>query len=862
MKTPYLLTLAACLASPALRAQTAPARPAPPPDDEVVILSPFEVSSGKDTGYMASEGATGTRYAAPIMEVPISVQAITSEFLEDFFLLDLAEVTAYTSGFIVNNNGGTDAFNVRGIRSYGTGTYRNGLKSDGIYGPVAVDRIEIVRGPNAAIYGATEPAGLRNIVTKNAGPKKSVSLRLAGGTDDFYRVALDINTPLTKRTLFTRFAYSIEESKQYIQDFSLYRRKNFYHATTWRIGPKTTFSYHLDYIKYRAPQSSNMPWVRASAELPNASGGSTATDAYAGYFGSGLFQQYQNLNYAGKGPFTDMEFTQIDANFSHQFSRWLSLRVLAGRIQRNQDILRIQSKATTRYLYDLYDPATGNIPRPDMGSYRSPGSYDTSIYNGDPWYYLSQGAGALGGTLGGVTIPELARNRATQVNVQADLLAQFKTGPVAHKLLLTADYSIYDADSRTRRSVARDPSDPSQLPGDPSTWHLWNGAVTLNDSFWGDWSFTSPDFDYATDFSNTEKWNYLLLWTEQQNINKGIMLSERISLFDNRLIAFIGARHDEMSITLINHLQPLAYERQTYAPGTMIRYGGDRADTFQSGLLYKLNPALSLYINYSESFNPTSRTDGANRDYYHNPLPAQRGAGYEIGLKAALFDQRLNFTLTWFDTDKKKYPRQALDENGADRLPTYFGDTATGFSYLNDINTRGVELDLNSRPTPSLSVIFALCYNEVSYTYVQNPAEQNLLNVPPDATPTWLGSLALTYKVGRGALKGMNFRLGARYIGEQIVSNAAATASVFGNSKYKAPYDHRYNDIGGRTYDRYYFENPAYVLVEGGVGYGWRTGKIRHGASLNVRNLLNQKYMSGLKPGAPMSLILSYDISL
>ncbi|MDR0353642.1 MAG: TonB-dependent receptor [Opitutaceae bacterium] len=845
-----LLAAAAGVSAPAQRAPSAP-----PPDEEIVILSPFEVNSAKTTGYMAAEGATGTRYAAPIMEVPISVQAITSEFLEDFFLLDLAEVTAYTSGFIVNNNGGTDAFNVRGIRSYGTGTYRNGLKSDGIYGPVAVDRIEIVRGPNAAIYGATEPSGLRNIVTKNPTAKPFARIRLAAGTDDFYRVALDLNTPVTKRTLFTRFAYSVEESGQYLQDFTHYRRKNFYNATTWKIGPKTTFSYHLDYVWYRnqAQMAGSMPFVQAEVELPDASGGITAKDAIIGYFGSGLFQQYQNLNSSGRGASTEMEFTQLDANLTHQFSRWLSLRVLAGRIQRNQDILRSQGAGNYR---DIYDPASGTIMR-----LTGMGPYGGSIY-----YYLSRGAGANGGTLGGVTIPQIERNRLTQTSVQADLLAQFNTGPLAHKLLLTADYSISDNTGRTRRSVVRDPSDATQLPGNPATWKTWNGAVTLNDSFWGDWSFTNPSFDYAFDFFNTEKWNHDQLWTEQQRITKGIMLSERISLFGNRLIAFVGGRHDEMSITLINHLQ-IAYDFNQavpaiYAPGTQVRYPGDRADTFQSGLLYKLTPALSLYVNYSESFNPTSRTDGANRDFYHNPLPAQRGAGYEIGLKAALFDQRLNFTLTWFDTDKTKVPRVALDDDGYTRLPSYFGDTSNGFSYTNDINTRGVELDLNARPTPALSIIFALCYNEVSFTRVQNPTEQYLLNVPPDATPKWLGSLALTYKVGQGPLKGMNFRLGARYIGEQIVSNNAGTASVFGNSKYKAPYDSRYNDIGGRTYDRYYFENPAYILVEGGFGYGWRTGKTRHGASLNVRNLLNQKYMSGLRPGIPMSLILSYDITL
>ncbi|MDR0901223.1 MAG: TonB-dependent receptor [Opitutaceae bacterium] len=858
MKYSHLIIAAscACLAPLSLHAQKAPATPVPP-DDDIVTLSPFEVNAGKTTGYMAAEGATGTRYAAPIMEVPISVQAITSEFIEDFFLLDLNDVTTYASGFVINGNEGSSTFNVRGIRSNGVGTYRNGMKSDGIYGPVAVDRVEIVRGPNAAIYGATEPAGLRNIITKNPALKPFASLRLSGGTDDFYRVALDVNQPIVQRTLLTRFAASVEESKQYVADFAHFRRKNLYNSTTWKIGPNTAVTWHLDYVQFRnQAQGANLPLVQALVELPDGAGGTVNTTATVGRFGTGLWERFQNMNTSGRGANHEMEFTQLDASFTHQFSKWLSLRVLAGRIQRNQDIMRTSvGTPANRNIYDrwTYDTATQDYVIPLLTMTSPRGSYV---------YYLTDtavsGAGSyLGGTLGGVYTPRIERNRLTQANVQADLLAQFRTGSVSHKLLLTADYSIQDSRSRQRLSVERDPADTANGrndPADPSTWTHWGGLVTLNDSFWGDWGFTNPDFAYTFDFFNADKWNYDTLWTDDQQVTKGIMVSERAAFFGNRLIAFAGVRHDEINTTIIDHLNAtnnVGDSMVDHAPGGMRRYAPDRAVTMQSGILYKLTPELSAYVNYSQSFNP-NRSDGANRDINRNPLSASRGEGYEIGLKAALFGEKLNFTLTYFDTDKKKVPRVARDELGQ---AIYIPGSTDQYSNLNDINTRGVELDLNARATPSLSILFAAGYTDVSYTYVQNATEQYLLKVPPDGTPKWMGSLALTYNIRQGMLKGMNFRLGVRYTGPMLMSNSSY--SLFGNSKYNAPV----LSIGNRTYQQYYFENPALTLVEGGASYTWNTGRVRNSVGLNIKNLLNQVYLRGSRPGDPMSLILSYDIS-
>ena len=57
----------------ALAAATALAQTATPAKEEVVELSPFEVKSSDDRGYIAAETMTGTRVATQIKDLPYTV---------------------------------------------------------------------------------------------------------------------------------------------------------------------------------------------------------------------------------------------------------------------------------------------------------------------------------------------------------------------------------------------------------------------------------------------------------------------------------------------------------------------------------------------------------------------------------------------------------------------------------------------------------------------------------------------------------------------------------------------------------------------------------------------------------------------
>jgi outer membrane receptor for ferric coprogen and ferric-rhodotorulic acid len=74
-------------------AQTAPARAPSAPAEETVDLSPFIVSTERETGWSANDTLSATRTKQALKDVPVNIDAITSDFMEDLGLNTADEVT-------------------------------------------------------------------------------------------------------------------------------------------------------------------------------------------------------------------------------------------------------------------------------------------------------------------------------------------------------------------------------------------------------------------------------------------------------------------------------------------------------------------------------------------------------------------------------------------------------------------------------------------------------------------------------------------------------------------------------------------------------------------------------------------------
>jgi len=142
-----------------------------------------------------------TGYAVPLEKAPSVATIITADDIKAMGALTLDEVLESVPGFHVMYSGlssSVDIYSIRGMytnRGPQTLMLLNGhrISSDvaaGIFPDTAkinvqnISRIEIVRGPGSAVYGADAFSGVINIITKNARELDGFHIGVKGGSFD------------------------------------------------------------------------------------------------------------------------------------------------------------------------------------------------------------------------------------------------------------------------------------------------------------------------------------------------------------------------------------------------------------------------------------------------------------------------------------------------------------------------------------------------------------------------------------------------------------------------------------------------------------------------------------------------------
>jgi len=148
---------------------------------------------------------TARKTEETLQEVPVAITAVTSETIEDLGIKDLADISKITPGLIFDNEF-SRAGNRPVIRGQGNIQGQSGVSYfiDGVYisGSIAaydlndVERIEVIKGPQSALYGRNTYSGAINIVTKSPGDELSGDAKLEIAEDDQYEIAGTLRGPI------------------------------------------------------------------------------------------------------------------------------------------------------------------------------------------------------------------------------------------------------------------------------------------------------------------------------------------------------------------------------------------------------------------------------------------------------------------------------------------------------------------------------------------------------------------------------------------------------------------------------------------------------------------------------------------
>ncbi|OAI07833.1 TonB-dependent receptor [Methylomonas methanica] len=200
-----------------------------------VKVSPFDVSFQLDSGYLASNSVSGSRFDAPISDLPFALQAFTESFIKDQKPRDIFDIARYSPGVTYRSNDFNEGNANLAIRGFAVGSLAGGnihTLRDGVHGPSILDftnisRVEVVKGPASFLYGQVAPGGIVNVITKNPQRQFAANADARYGSYGEYRFDVDVTGPATK-TLSYRLAASYDQDMHYWEP---------YDAHSWNISP-------------------------------------------------------------------------------------------------------------------------------------------------------------------------------------------------------------------------------------------------------------------------------------------------------------------------------------------------------------------------------------------------------------------------------------------------------------------------------------------------------------------------------------------------------------------------------------------------------------------------------------------------
>lgn len=741
---------------------------APPPlsaqekaAETVITLNPFEVrAAGESNLWTVNQSSGGTRVAVPIKELPFSLDVLTTRFMDDFIVSDLGEVLSQVGNVsgLESYTGAGSGNSIRGFSQYYQ--LRNGFYRNGVIDKTLVSRVEVIKGPYAAIYGRGEPGGVINYISKRPvfGKNSGKALVEAGGNRTG-RVQLEHNLALGRRTALL-LAGSYAE-REFDQMFTYERTRNFGAVLRHNFSDRTEILLEYEHMFRRNNRGRPVIDIRIDGLDPT----DGTRNKYTGEFAYDFMAKYGWVNTLGPTTYSDRQLDTVNLTLVHQFSADASLRVAYN-----------DSKTTQDYDYTAFGGSTILV---------NPTTRQFTRWNS-------------------VASPFWRQLPSDVKNLQADLTVNFDTGPVKHSTLLTFDYSNQidgRVSERAPRGVATDVHTVT-YPGAIPNYTTDAGALH------GPRTDPIPVFNPTINHRDTPQ--YYTWLQENRSLDydiTGVFLMHRARFLDDKILVMAGGRYDTAKTTITSRLSP---DKTTITDQTRSKVDDL---TYNVGLNYYATRSTVLYGSHSTSFNPK----GDVYSHTGQPMPNERGDGWEAGFRTQLLDERFDVGASYFHIERQNVRIANPDFDSAVDNPAEKPQFIAGGLD----RSKGYEFYANGKVTDSLSLRVSLGTVNARHIKSLDAWKEGLHLV---RTPEWNYAVGASYRIRSGALKGLSL-----------------------NAAYRAQSDYRLLDQTPSATDlRTNLRAEEGGILDLAAGYDWKTGaRLKHTFRIAVKNALDDIFIEG-----------------
>ena len=234
-KTPVAVFTTALLLSNAVAAQEKDGL------EEVVVV-------GK---YLSINEVNSVKTPTPIIDVPQSLSIVTADQITEQGITSIGDIIDYTAGVNTSQGEGhRDAVVFRGVRSTAD-FYLDGNRDDVQYyrGLYNIEQIEILRGPNALLFGRGGTGGILNRVTKKAKLDDQFT-GYKGSVNSFGGFGIEIDHNFSPSDVSAFRVNAMYESLDNHRDFYDGDRIGFNPTARFELSPHTTLDLSYEYVDH------------------------------------------------------------------------------------------------------------------------------------------------------------------------------------------------------------------------------------------------------------------------------------------------------------------------------------------------------------------------------------------------------------------------------------------------------------------------------------------------------------------------------------------------------------------------------------------------------------------------------------
>jgi iron complex outermembrane recepter protein len=201
---------------------------------------------------MNRQAVTAGKIAIDPMDLPQSIAVIGQSVIRDQQSMRLSDVIKNVNGvYLATTRGGVqESFSARGYAFSSTNMFKNGSRVNaGVMPEVSsLEKVEVLKGSAAILYGNVAPGGIINMVTKQPKFNFGGEVSLRAGSFGLIKPAFDVYGPISKNAAF-RINGTYEKTNSY-RDVVHSERYYINPSILFKLGNKTELLLQGDYLDH------------------------------------------------------------------------------------------------------------------------------------------------------------------------------------------------------------------------------------------------------------------------------------------------------------------------------------------------------------------------------------------------------------------------------------------------------------------------------------------------------------------------------------------------------------------------------------------------------------------------------------